>query len=39
MEELLIKQGRHNNEFATVQNTPFKEHGRDNFSIQQQEET
>jgi hypothetical protein len=39
MEELLIKLGRHKNEFATVLNTPFKEHGREKFSIQQQEET
>jgi hypothetical protein len=39
MEELLIKPGRHNNEFATVQNTPFKEHEREKFRIRQQEET
>jgi hypothetical protein len=39
MEELLIKPGRHNNEFATVRNTTFKEHGREKFSIQKQEVT
>jgi hypothetical protein len=32
MEELLIKPGRHNNEFATVRNTPFKKHGRENLA-------